>query len=318
MYYIEGMPESSYRTALRINEKWKAKGQGVIRLIKPFKYHGKNYCFFQNEEPIAAIVGSANLGILKLDANNRRQYELSVLLDSQEEASEIATHIEQLAPPLISVDISEVRGLKLLREQNVSLSGIVTVTPVPSTDIEAYNLAKTDISFELPLKVPMYEERLLDDGKHFTKSNINVCYAAPRSARKARDWYEIQLTVSKEITQLPGYPEKNKPFLVVTDDGYRFLAHTTSDGNKQFNAVGDELLIGRWLKGRLVAAGLVAPVNDTRADVQREGSITREMLEEYGCNHLTLAKTTKTMITDNSEYDIWLLSMEKQQSLNEV
>ena len=45
--------------------------------------------------------------------------------------------------------------------------------------------------------------------------------------------------------RMEGYPEKNKPFFVVTDDGYWFKAHTTSDNNKQFSAVGDELIMGR-------------------------------------------------------------------------
>ncbi|WP_336263470.1 hypothetical protein [Pseudogracilibacillus sp. SO30301A] len=55
---------------------------------------------------------------------------------------------------------------------------------------------------------------------------------------------------------------------------YWFKAHTTSDGNKQFSAVGDELILGRWIKGRLAAAGLVTPVNDTQADTDRKGMIT--------------------------------------------
>lgn len=65
----------------------------------------------------------------------------------------------------------------------------------------------------------------MDDGKHFTKSNVNVCYAAPRSKRKSRDWYETQLTVAKEITHLEGYPEKNVPFtlLQMMDIGLRLI-----------------------------------------------------------------------------------------------
>ena len=310
MYFVEGMPESTYRTALRINERWVREGRGAIRLIRVFKYHGKNYCFFNNGIPTKAIVGSANLGALKLDANNRRQYELAVVIESQQQVTELASHIDALKDDGISANISAVRGMKLIREQNVSLTGIDTVVPIPQTDIVAYELAKTDVHFALPLKVPTSAERFMDDGKHFTKSNINVCYAAPRSARKARDWYEIQMTVSKEITRLPGYPEKNTPFCVITDDGYRFLAHTTSDGNKQFSAVGDELLIGRWLKGRLAAAGLVNPINDTRIDTERRGMITKEMLDEYGCNQLLLTKTSKKLVEDGHEYDIWLLSME--------
>ena len=149
----------------------------------------------------------------------------------------------------------------------------------------------------------------MDDNRHYTKSNVNVCYAAPRNKRKSRDWYETQLTVSKEITRIEGYPEKNVPFFIVTDDGYWFKAHTTSDGNKQFSAVGDELIMGRWLKGRLAAAGLVTPVNDTKKDTDRKGMITKEMLKEYGCDSLYLKKTGQTAIDEEGNaLDVWMLS----------
>lgn len=41
MYYIEGMPEGSYHTALKLNKKWLADSIGEIRMIRTFKYHGK-------------------------------------------------------------------------------------------------------------------------------------------------------------------------------------------------------------------------------------------------------------------------------------
>ena len=132
-----------------------------------------------------------------------------------------------------------------------------------------------------------------------------------RSARKSRDWYETQFTVSKSITLLPGYPKKNVAFYVITDDGYTFKAHTTSDGNKQFSAVGDELILGRWIKGRLAAAGLVTPVNDTQLDVDRTGMITKEMLAAYGCNTLVLTKTNQKMEDEEGNMlDVWILSFE--------
>ena len=108
---------------------------------------------------------------------------------------------------------------------------------------------------------------------------------------------------------MDGYPEKNKPFFVVTDDGYWFKAHTTSDNNKQFSAVGDELIMGRWLKGRLAAAGIVVPINNTAEDVDRTGMITKEMLSEYGCDCLEFKKTGQTAIDDDgATLDVWLLS----------
>lgn len=311
MYYVEGMPENSYHTAMRINEKWSNAGIGEIRIVKSFKYHGKAYCFYKNGEPFSAIVGSANLGVMKLEASNRRQYELAVLTESVQEVNEIATHIQQLKGARCSSVISEIVNMPLIHEKNTSLIGVELVSQVPPSNVEFYKNCLPEVSFQLLLKVPANDEKHLDDGKHFTKSNINVCYAAPRSRRKSRDWYETQLTVGADVYKMDGYPKKNIPFFVITDDGYWFKAHTTSDNNKQFSAVGDELIMGRWLKGRLAAAGLVNPVNDTQLDTDRRGMITKEILDEYGCDRLTFKKTGQTALDeDGIPLDVWLLSFE--------
>lgn len=311
MYFVEGMPESSYRTALDINDKWHQKGIGEIRLVKSFKHHGKIYCFYKNGSIFSAIVGSADLGVIKLEASNRRQFETAVFIDRAEECSQENCLIQRLKQSICSENISEITGMTLIHEENTSLNNIENVEKIPTSEVALYEEYLTEISFVLPLKVPKYAERHLDDGKHFTKSNLNVCYAAPRSARKARDWYETQLTVSKDITRTEGYPEKNKPFFVATDDGYWFKVHTTSDGNKQFSAVGNELIMGRWIKGRLAAAGLVSPVNDTKEDTDRTGMITQEMLAAYGCNQLVLTKTTKKALDeDGNELNVWMFSFE--------
>lgn len=314
MYYIEGMPEAMYHSAFAINKKWLNKGIGEIRIVRSFKYHGKLYAFYHDDKILSAIVGSANLGVIKLEANNRRQYEVSAITRDEEECNEIGTLIRKLQSPSCSERIDQVNDMPLIREENTSLTGIELVEQVPQTQVDLYTRHKTATSFILPIKVPAYNERHMDDGKHYTKSNLNVSYAAPRSARKARDWYETQFTVSKHITRQEGYPEKNVTFLVVTDDGYVFKAHTTSDGNKQFSAVGDELILGRWIKGRLAAAGLVTPVNNTLADTERNGMITKEMLNAYGCNTLVLTKTTqKSEDEDGNLLDVWLLSFEASQ-----
>lgn len=309
MYFVEGMPEGSYHTALKLNKKWQESGIGEIRIVKAFKYHGKLYAFYKDNLPFSAILGSANLGVIKPEANNRRQYELSSITTDKNELSELTQFIDKLKAPNISNNIADVVGMPLIHETNTALSGIELVTTVPQSNVDFYKRCAAYASFLLPLKVPSYDERHMDDGKHFTKSNVNVCYAAPRSKRKSRDWYETQLTVAKEITRIEGYPEKNKPFFIITDDGYWFKAHTTSDGNKQFSAVGDELIMGRWLKGRLAAAGLVKPVNDTQADTDRTGMITKEMLQEYGCENLYLKKTGQTALDENgNSLDVWMLS----------
>ena len=311
MYYIEGMPENSYHTAVKLNRKWRTSGVGEIRLVRAFKYHGKLYNFIKDGVCFASIVGSANMGVIKPDASNRRQYEVAALTEQKEECEEFLSFTEKLKDGRVSANIEDIRDMTLKREQNVSLNGIDTVEQVTSADVKLYEQHKTGTSFVLPIKAPAFDERFMDDGKHFTKSNINVCYAAPRNKRKSRDWYEVQMTVAKEITRLPGYPEKNAPFFVVTDDGYWFKAHTTSDGNKQFSAVGDELIMGRWIKGRLAAAGLVTPVNDSQRDTDRLGMITTEMLEAYGCNAVVFTKTDqKAQDEEGVMLDVWTLEFE--------
>lgn len=314
MYYIEGMPEGTYRTALSLNEKWRASGIGEIRMVRAFKYHGKLYVFHKDGDVKSAIIGSANLGVIKLEANNRRQYEVSSLTTDLVESREIHNLICKLQDNRCSANIADITNMPIIREVNTSLTGVDTVDQIPQAEVAIYDRHKMEISFVLPIKVPAFDERHMDDGKHYTKSNLNVSYAAPRSARKSRDWYETQFTVNKSITLLPGYPEKNVTFYVVTDDGYTFKAHTTSDGNKQFSAVGDELILGRWIKGRLAAAGLVTPVNDTQLDHDRLGMITKEMLAAYGCNTLVLTKTDqKIEDEDGNLLDVWFLSFESIQ-----
>lgn len=312
MYYIEGMPEKTYHAAMKLNQKWKNKGMGEIRLVRAFKYHGKLYSFIKDGVCFSAISGSANMGVIKADAYNRRQYEIASLTEDASECAEFLTFIEKLKDGRCSANIAEIHDLVLIREQNISLDGIDRVSQVAPGGVKLYFEHRTATSFVLPIKVPAFEERFMDDNKHFTKSNINVCYAAPRSKKKSRDWYEVQMTVAKEITRLDGYPEKNAPFFVVTDDGYWFKAHTTSDGNKQFSAVGDELLMGRWIKGRLAAAGLVEPANDSQLDTERLGMITKEMLDAYGRNAIVFTKTDQQALDDDrtTMLDVWTLSFE--------
>ena len=117
MYYIEGMPESSYHTAVKIHRKWADSGIGEIRMVRAFKYHGKIYCFYKDSEPFAAIIGSANLGVLKLEASNRRQYELASLTTDADECREIAEFLNKLKQPSCSAKISDISDMPLIFEK---------------------------------------------------------------------------------------------------------------------------------------------------------------------------------------------------------
>lgn len=66
MYFIEGMPEGAYHTAIKINEKWKKSGTGEIRVIKAFKYHGKLFCFYKGYSFFIALKSLVRYAILHL------------------------------------------------------------------------------------------------------------------------------------------------------------------------------------------------------------------------------------------------------------
>lgn len=158
MYYVEGIPEAIYHTAMAINERWINDGIGEIRLVRAFKYHGKTYAFYNEKgEVISVIIGSANLGVIKLEASNRRQYELSAITEDPTECNELATHIRQIQSPSCSARIDTFTDLTLIREVNTSLTGIDLVEQITTSQTELYKKHMTDISFILPIKVPAYD-----------------------------------------------------------------------------------------------------------------------------------------------------------------
>ncbi len=300
MYYIEGIPEGSYHTALQLHKKWQNQEIGEIRFVRPFKYHGKAYAFFCGGQPIEAIVGSNNLGALKLEASNLRQYELAAYTTEAGEVNEVFEHISRLEARICSLPITDIRDMKIIRETNNALVGQEFVSKVTQEEVRAYQDTMTELSFEIPLKVP--KDR---NDQSMRGSNINVCYASGRK----RVWWEAEIIVGKDIRTLPGYPEWQKPFMAVTDDGWKFQVWTCGQYNKNLYSKDDLKIMGRWIKGRLVAAGLVDPINTVERDTDGLGVITEEMLRRYGRTTITLTKTSLTTKTeDGEELDVWMLS----------
>ena len=140
MYFIEGMPEKAYHTAMRINEKWQSSGIGEIRIVKAFKYHGKLYCFSKNNTPVSAIIGSANLSFLKPDANNRRQYEIAELITDSTELIKIEKHIKEVNSQKCSDNIASVKDMKLIAEENTALENVELVNKLPPSNVDYYIL----------------------------------------------------------------------------------------------------------------------------------------------------------------------------------
>ena len=322
MYCIEGFPESIYNTAISIHEEWMEKQIGEIRITPSIKYHGKVYSFYRDGTVFNAMIGSHNLGALVLDANNRRQYELSINITDKATLDEVDSHLQQLIKTPASISISDVPDITIIHEENEKLRGVEGVVKISKDEVTSFKDALQNIEFTIPLKVPGIPGARED----YMKSNINKCYAKGRENKRTkviteRGWWETEVIVSKKITNSPNYPEKGKPFYVITDDGWKFKAHVAGDGKKNFESHDDLKILGYWLKGRLVAAGFVEPVDSPAKDLANicedslnankkcKGVITYKMLEKYGRTELTFAKTTKTMSDeDDANLDVWVLS----------
>ena len=136
MYYIEGMPEGSYHTAMQLNEKWRQLGIGEIRVTRSFKYHGKLYSFYKDGAIRSAIIGSANLGVMKLEANNLRQYEVSAITYTATECEAVKSLICKLKAANCSANIADIANMPIIREINTSLTGVDTVDQITTAETE--------------------------------------------------------------------------------------------------------------------------------------------------------------------------------------
>ena len=322
MYYVEGFPESIYNTAVQINEEWKSAGLGEIRVTKSMKYHGKVYCFYKDNEAFSVVVGSHNLGAISPDAGNLRQYEISSYSESQEDCTEVSAHLSSVVSEPVSVPIDTVTDAVIIHEENAKLDGVEGVTKVSGADVDAYRNAETDIAFDIPLKVP----GIPGSSQDFMKSNINKCYAKGRLNSKTgvvteRGWWETEIIVSSKTTSDKRYPERDVPFFVITDDGWKFLMHVSGDYSKNLESHSDLKILGYWLKGRLVAAGFIEPVDSPAADLENaspsgadiykkcKGVITFQKLMKYGRTSVTITKTLNKLADDNGTMrDVWVLS----------
>lgn len=165
-------------------------------------------------------------------------------------------------------------------ERNPLLEGHEGVGKADTHTVAECLNARTAVSFDIPIKT--FEDS--------PRSNLNVYFGKGRVQQngivKPRHWYEVELIVPKDVATRPGYPQAQTPeaeFDVITDDGWTFRCKVSGDYNKNFRSEGDLKILGKWLKGRLEAKGVLA-VGDP---------VTQQTLNAYGRSTFTLTKTNK-------------------------
>ncbi|WP_043911245.1 restriction endonuclease PLD domain-containing protein [Mycoplasma wenyonii] len=105
MYYLEGFPKTIYEKVVELNEKWIKEGVGEIRLTHSFKDHNKLYCFYKDEQPISAILGTANLSFLEGQGMKQKQFEMATLFKNKAILEQISFHISQMKTSSFSENI---------------------------------------------------------------------------------------------------------------------------------------------------------------------------------------------------------------------
>ena len=278
MHYWDKFTKLEYNAAMGLNDFLREEKRGEVRLVKPFRFHGKLYSYSNTNGAFAGIIGSNNLsGIV---GSRTRIYEASILLREHEYATKMREFIDKLSAEATDnlndclVDNFKVRNMLLEDHENVK-----KVSQDEQADVVS---SLTNTQFVIPL---------VKNGKVPPKSNLNVFFGEGRLARakgvvQPRHWYETELIVPNSITAKPGYPQKDTPsavFDVVTDDGWNFSCKVSGDDSKNFRSEDDLKILGKWIKGRLENYGVLEVGHP----------VTPDTFIRYGRDDFTLTKTSK-------------------------
>jgi hypothetical protein len=267
MHHREGFTRPQYEAAKNLAEFLAEFELGAVRVCTAFKFHGKVYSFFKDNAPFASIMGSSNLS----NMIESRQWEVDYIFRDDETLGKLdALHADLVAKA--TKNILDLPKPEKFNENQGLLEGRTGVEKLHLDDLESYKGQQDGVVFEIPLKAE-------------AKSNLNTYFGKgrqqPNGAIRPRPWYEVEIIVPTTITRLEGYPHSGTVFNVITDDGWKFKCKISGQNDKNLRSEDDLKTLGRWIKGRLEAAGIL----------QVGQPITAEMLEKYGRNNLTLSHT---------------------------
>lgn len=267
MHHREGFTRPQYEAAKSLGEFLEEYKLGAMRVCTAFKFHGKVYSFYKDNTPFASIMGSSNLSNML----ESKQWEVDYIFKDDATLQELNSLHDDLNNKATK-KLLELPAPEKFIENHDLLQGRTGVEKLTANDLESYKAEQEGIVFEIPLKAE-------------AKSNLNAYFGkgrlASNGAIRPRPWYEVEIIVPTTITRLEGYPHLGAVFNVITDDGWRFKCKVSGQNDKNLRSEDDLKTLGRWIKGRLEAAGIL----------EVGQPITEQMLQKYGRNNLTLSQT---------------------------
>ena len=216
---------------------------GVFLSTKTF--HGKVYSFY-NKSNASVFLGSSNFSGGGFSGNIECNYKL----DNFKECQEIINFQKKIDTRIIT-DIKF--SPKKISTPRLSSSGKIIFESVKTKNVLIDNI------LEISKTVEFFEYPILEKANS-TKSNLNACVASPKSKLKPkpRDAFEMEFIIpTKEIIKSCA-PEKNVPFEVIMDDQtvLNFICYGKKNG-ENMSTVGDQTILGRWLKSKLLAKKII-------------------------------------------------------------
>lgn len=278
MAKFDGLSRSQIQSLRELARELKSRDAGGVWITKAFPFHGKVIVFCDSGKPFASTIGSSNFSGISPGAH---QYECDVLLRDQDR-TEVLLRFSRELIELASVPFDDSVEIRETSEKFRALDNCDGVEVVDLAELRKVEekLARSRVRYEMPLRA----------GSDVQKSNLNVFFSGPRQNSNRtfgipRPWYEIEVQPKREwFRSCPDFPGPQEDFVVVTDDGHSFKVVSSLDrtwnGQKNFRSKDDLQILGRWLKGRLEAAGVLIPGNP----------ILESTLTEYGRSTIGFTK----------------------------
>ncbi len=276
MNYMDGFTQLQYDAVKELGEHLEKEGLGNVYVSTNALYHGKMYSFMQDSKCLGSFVGSSNLGSFIGTTHN---YIETDLFFSDELGREINDKIVQLTNILGSPVNKTKAPANFKVEQMNLLDGYSGVTKLTGQETEAHFAQASTESVIIPLK-------------DCPKSHLNTYFGAGKIKNRfsTRDYYEVELIISKKTKNLNLLPlKKESDITVVTCDGYKFKCSRQGDCGKNFRSVGDLRILGKWIKGHM----------ENRGALKLGEPVTEETLKKFGMESLVL--------TASNDRSFWLL-----------
>lgn len=269
MHFFEGFSRAQYEGLKHLDGILKDGGRGRVYLASKIKYHGKVYLAKYSKNRYKSIIGSSNISKLNI---MERIYDNDIFTDEISVTKPLKSFFDELREKNCSLleNIPD-EDVKIECNRNLFENYLDVKSVGKDVLLQKKALAlNSSVFFDIPMKT----ER---------KSNLNAFFGKGRIQASGitlpRDWYEVEIIVSKFITSQKGFPYCRE-FVAYTDDGYTFMCKTSGDYSKNLRSSRDLKILGKWIKGRLENSNaLVAGF-----------PVTESVLEKYGRSTIRLSQ----------------------------